>query len=308
MQFSHFDLTYSIVARDPVSGELGVAVQSHYFSVGSVVTWARAGVGAVATQSMAEVSYGPLGLELMSAGKSPDEALGALLRSDPKAESRQVAFVDSKGRVAAHTGKKCIPFAGHVLGDQYSCQANLMSNDTIWGAMDRSYKQNGNLPFAERLLATLEAAEAAGGDIRGKQSAAILIVSPELSPNYWSGKTLELRVEDHPEPLAELKRLIRIKRAYEWADKGDDLLSSGKVAESRDAFERAHGYAPEIDELEYWRGITLLGSGRVDEARVILYPLLKKDHRWVQVSKSLTEVGMLGGDALDELLSGMHLP
>jgi len=301
-------LTYSIVARDPVSGELGVAVQSHYFSVGSVVTWARAGVGAVATQSMAEVSYGPLGLELMSAGKSPDEALGALLRSDPKAESRQVAFVDSKGRVAAHTGKKCIPFAGHVLGDQYSCQANLMSNDTIWGAMDRSYKQNGNLPFAERLLATLEAAEAAGGDIRGKQSAAILIVSPELSPNYWSGKTLELRVEDHPEPLAELKRLIRIKRAYEWADKGDDLLSSGKVAESRDAFERAHGYAPEIDELEYWRGITLLGSGRVDEARVILYPLLKKDHRWVQVSKSLTEVGMLGGDALDELLSGMHLP
>ncbi len=308
MQFSHFDLTYSIVARDPVSGELGVAVQSHYFSVGSVVTWARAGVGAVATQSMAEVSYGPLGLELMSAGKSPDEALGALLRSDPKAESRQVAFVDSKGRVAAHTGKKCIPFAGHVLGDQYSCQANLMSNDTIWGAMDRSYKQNGNLPFAERLLATLEAAEAAGGDIRGKQSAAILIVSPELSPNYWSGKTLELRVEDHPEPLAELKRLIRIKRAYEWADKGDDLLSSGKVAESRDAFERAHGYAPEIDELEYWRGITLLGSGRVDEARVILYPLLKKDHRWIQVSKSLTEVGMLGGDALDELLSGMHLP
>ncbi|MHB8565596.1 MAG: DUF1028 domain-containing protein [Nitrososphaerales archaeon] len=296
-------MTYSIVARDPKTGEMGVAVQSHYFSVGSVVTWARAGVGSVATQSMAELSYGPLGLELMAAGKSPEESLGALLKADPKAETRQVAFVDSKGRVAAHTGNKCIPFAGHTLGDQFSCQANLMSNDTIWSAMDKAYRDSPDLTFPERLVLTLEAAEAAGGDIRGKQSAALLIVSPDLSPNYWSGKVLELRVEDHPEPLVELKRLLRIRRAYEWADKGDDLLSSGKIPESKDAFEKAYRSAPEIDELQYWRGITLLGTGRIDEAKSILYPLLKRDARWIQVTRSLGETGMVRKDTLDKFLS-----
>lgn len=301
-------MTYSIVARDQKTGELGVAVQSHYFSVGSVVTWARAGVGAVATQSIAEPSYGPLGLELMASGKSADEALKALLKSDLKAESRQVAFVDSKGRVSAHTGSKCIPYAGHVLGDEYSCQANLMSNDTIWGAMNKAYIENSNLSFPERLLSALEAAEAAGGDIRGKQSAAMLIVSPQVSPNYWSGKVLELRVEDNPEPLKELKRLIRIKQAYDWADRGDDYLSSGKIQESRDAFEKAYRLAPEIDELKYWRGISLLGSGQVEEAKEILYPLLKSEPRWTQVSKSLKEIGMVNGSAIDKFLSGLQLP
>jgi uncharacterized Ntn-hydrolase superfamily protein len=298
-------LTYSIVARDARTGELGVAVQSHYFSVGSVVTWARAGVGAVATQSIAEPSYGPLGLELMAGGKSADEALKALLKSDLKAQSRQVAFVDSKGRVAVHTGSKCIRYAGHILGEEYSCQANLMSNDTIWGAMNKAYKENAGLSFAERLLSALEAAEAAGGDIRGKQSAAMLIVSPQLSANYWSGRVLELRIEDSPEPLKELKRLIRIKQAYDWADRGDDYLSSGKVQESRDAFEKAYRFAPEIDELKYWRGISLLGSGRAEEAKEVLYPLLKSEPRWIQVSKSLKEIGMVEAGAMDEFLSGL---
>lgn len=301
-------MTYSIVARDRRTGELGVAVQSHYFSVGSVVTWARAGVGAVATQSIAEPSYGPLGLELMASGKSADEALKALLEADLKAESRQVAFVDSKGGVAAHTGSKCIPYAGHVLGEEYSCQSNLMSNNTIWGAMKRAYNENTSLSFAERLLSTLEAAEAAGGDIRGKQSAAMLIVSPQVSPNYWSGKVLELRVEDNPEPLKELKRLIRIKQAYDWADRGDDYLSSGKIQESRDAFEKAYRFAPEIDELKYWRGISLLGSGRAEEAKEILYALLKSEPRWIQVSKSLKEIGMIDGSTMDKFLTGLELP
>src|SRR5579872_5442268 len=170
-------MTYSIVARDPRTGDLGVAVQSHYFSVGSVVTWARAGVGAIATQSMAEVSYGPMGLDLMASGKTAPDALKSLLQTDTRSDTRQVGMVDSQGNVGVHTGSRCIDFAGHVAGNQFSCQANLMSNDTIWGAMERGYRKRDDLELPERLLATLEAAEAAGGDARGKQSAALLVVS-----------------------------------------------------------------------------------------------------------------------------------
>src|ERR1700730_2144019 len=173
-------LTYSIVARDPETGELGVAVQSHYFSVGSVVTWARSGVGAIATQSMAEISYGPLGLELMAGGRSAKEALDSLLRSDPKAETRQVGMVDSNGVVAAHSGSRCIASAGHFIGVQFSCQANLMSNDSIWGEMEKAYTKNSQLELPERLAATLDAAELAGGDSRGKQDAAIFVGSPKI--------------------------------------------------------------------------------------------------------------------------------
>ncbi|HZW56471.1 MAG TPA: DUF1028 domain-containing protein [Nitrososphaerales archaeon] len=298
-------MTYSIVARDPKTGELGVAVQSHYFSVGSVVTWARAGVGAVATQSMVEVSYGPLGLELMSSGKSAGEALDALLKADAKPEVRQVAMVDSRGSVAIHTGKKCIPFAGHVAGEQFSCEANLMSNDTIWGAMEKSYLAQGSLPLPERLVAALEAAEQAGGDIRGRQSAALLVVSPTVSPSYWSGRLVELRVEDHPEPVQELKRLLRLKRGYEWAERGEDFLSSGKFEESREAFARANQLAPEIDELRFWEGVSLLGSGRTNEAKAVLQPIFKKDERWIQVTKSMKQIGMInaGEEVLAQLLS-----
>jgi len=218
-------VTYSIVARDKKSGELGVAVQSHYFSVGSVVTWARAGVGAVATQSFVEPSYGPLGLELMSAGKSAPEALEALVRVDEKASRRQVGMVDSKGRVAAHTGEKCIPFAGQALGDQFSCQANLMRNEKVWGAMHGSFLTS-DLPFAERLVAALQAGEDAGGDARGKQSSALLVVGPEVGPTPWSGRLIELRVEDHPDPVKEIGRLLRFRRGYDWVDKGDSLVAS----------------------------------------------------------------------------------
>ena len=297
-------MTYSIVARDPKTGELGVAVQSHYFSVGSVVTWARAGVGAVATQSMVEVSYGPLGLDLMAGGKSAEEALNALLKADPKAEVRQVAMVDSKGNVTVHTGKKCIPYAGHITGDQFSCEANLMSNDRIWGAMQKAYTKNSDLLFPERLIATLEAAEAEGGDIRGKQSAAILVVSPDLYPNYWQGRILELRVEDSNEPLPELKRLLRLKRGYEWGEKGDEFLSSGKFKESQEAFKMAWSYAPEIEELKYWEGVSLLESGRGSEATPILRTIFKKDPRWIQVTKSLKEIGMINSD--DATLSALY--
>ena len=292
-------MTYSIVARDKETCELGVAVQSHWFSVGSVVTWARAGVGAVATQAMAEISYGPLGLELMSSGKTASEALEALLKADSKSETRQVAFVDSKGNVSVHTGRKCIPYAGHVKGDQFTCEANLMRNNSIWGAMSRDFRKSSGvrkrerLPLAERLISALEAAEEAGGDVRGKQSAAILVVSPTVAPNPWSGRLVDLRVEDFPTPLPELKRLLRLQRAYEWANRGDDLLTAGKFEESLKAYEKAGKFAPDFEELQFWQGVSLVQAKRLKEAKPIFKKVFKKNKDWMQVTRSLPKVGLL---------------
>ncbi|MDG6994493.1 MAG: DUF1028 domain-containing protein [Nitrososphaerota archaeon] len=296
-------MTYSIVARDQKTGQLGVAVQSHYFSVGPVVPWARAGVGAVATQSMVDVSYGPMGLDLMASGKSAKEALESLLKTDQKANTRQVGMVDSKGVVATHTGNRCIDFAGHVAGEGYSCQANLMSNDTIWGAMEKTYLKSSELEFPERLLVALEAAENAGGDIRGKQSAAILVVSSQVYANPWMGRLVELRVEDAPEPIEELKRLLKLKRGYEWADKGDELLSSGKLKESNEAYSKALEYAPDNEEILYWKGITLLGSTMKEDGSTILKEIFRKNKNWIQVTKSLLDREyIMKSEALENLM------
>ncbi|MDA4111317.1 MAG: DUF1028 domain-containing protein [Thaumarchaeota archaeon] len=296
-------MTYSIVARDQKTGDLGVAVQSHYFSVGSVVTWARSGVGAIATQSMAEISYGPLGLDLMAGGKSAKEALESLLYSDPRADTRQVGIVDSGGMVFAHTGSRCIANAGHVMGDQFSCQANLMSNDSVWSEMEKAFKTNSELELPERLVATLEAGEAAGGDARGKQSSALLVVSSKPYPNYWSGRIMDLRVEDDPDPIPELKRLVQTKRAYEWVEKGDDLLAIGKLEESMQAFEKARELAPENDEIRFWAGVTLLGSRNSErDGREILREIFAKNPRWISVTKSLVEKGYLPKETVLDLL------
>src|SRR5256886_1660856 len=215
-------MTYSIVARDGETGELGVAVQSHYFQVGPVVPWALAGVGAVATQSMVNVSFGPLGLDYMGAGYSAQQALKALLAGDAQPEVRQVALVDATGNVAAHTGARCIPAAGHRTGDGLSCQANLMEKDSVWDAMYEAYvSDQGDL--AERLLAALDAAEADGGDIRGRQSAALLVVPAE--GEAWRTR-FDVRVDDHVEPLRELRRLLTLARAYELAERADAALAA----------------------------------------------------------------------------------
>lgn len=207
-------MTYSIVARDPNTGELGVAVQSCYFSVGAVVPWAEAGVGAVATQSFVDPAYGPLGLALMRKGQSAPEALQALVAADPGEAIRQVAMIDALGRVAVHTGAHCLDAAGHCLGEQVSAQANLMARTTVWGAMiERFSKTSGEL--ATRLLAALDAAEAEGGDRRGKQSAAILIVRAQPTGKVWVDRIVDLRVEDHPDPVNELRRLVDLKRLYD---------------------------------------------------------------------------------------------
>jgi uncharacterized Ntn-hydrolase superfamily protein len=220
--------TYSIVARDAQTGQLGVAVQSHWFGVGRLVTWAEAGVGAVATQAMVQVRYGPLGLERMRQGLSAQEALAELLAADDGRELRQVAMVDAGGDVAAHTGSQCIAEAGQETGAGFSAQANMMATQQVWPAMARAYREAcGDL--AERLLSALDAAQAAGGDLRGKQSAAMLIVGAERGPEPWAGVLLELRVEDHPEPLAELRRLVTLQRAYEHMNQGDTLLGSART-------------------------------------------------------------------------------
>jgi uncharacterized Ntn-hydrolase superfamily protein len=290
-------LTYSIVARDPKTGELGVAVQSHYFSVGSVVTWARSGVGAIATQSMAEISYGPLGLDLMAGGRSAPEALASLLKSDSRAETRQVGMVDSNGLVSVHTGSRCIDYAGHLIGDGFSCQANLMSNSSIWGEMEKAYKKRSDLELPERLVATLEAAEAAGGDARGKQSTALLVVSPKIFPNPWMGRVMELRVEDNEYPIPELKRLVRLKRAYDWADRGDDFLSLGKIEESKMAFKKAEELAPGNEEIRFWVGITLLGSEQsMSEGMEIVREIFSRNQNWKAVTRSLLEKSYLPKD------------
>ncbi len=280
-----------------MTGELGVAVQSHYFSVGAVVTWARSGVGAVATQSMAEPSYGPLGLDLMASGKASSEALESLLKTDLRADTRQVGMVDSQGNIGVHTGSRCIDFAGHVKGDQFSCQANLMSNNTIWGAMDNEYRNRKDLELPERLVATLEAAEAAGGDARGKQSAALLVVSSKLYANPWMGKVMELRVEDSMEPLPELKRLVKIRRAYDWVDKGDDLFGQGKIEDAMRAYRRGQELAPDNEEISFWVGTTLMGSQpTLSEGINIIRDIFAKNRNWKNVAKSLLEKGYLPKD------------
>jgi uncharacterized Ntn-hydrolase superfamily protein len=297
-------MTYSIVARDEKTGEMGVAVQSHFFSVGSVVTWARAGVGAVATQAMVDVKYGPLGLELMSGGKSAGEALTALLMTDPNSDSRQVAMVDSKGRVAAHTGSKCLPHAGHVTGRGFSCQGNIMRNERVWGAMKKAFEKNRALPLAERMVSALEAAEEAGGDIRGKQSSAVLVVSSEPKPNHWEGRLVDLRVEDHRSPVPELRRLLRYQRAYEWANMGDDYLTARDYAKALEAYTNAHSLVPEIDELEYWVGIGLLSVGKAEKGQKILKEVIARDRNWAQVTRSIAKVGSppIAPDVLGRIL------
>jgi len=287
--------TFSIVARDPQSGEMGVAVQSHWFSVGSVVTWAEAGVGAVATQSLVEVSYGPLGLALMRAGKSPSEALAALLATDEGRELRQVAMVDTSSQVATHTGARCIADAGHETGDGFSVQANMMASADIWPAMARAYRQTeGDL--AERMLAALEGGQTAGGDIRGQQSASILIVRPTSTGRPWADTVMDLRVEDSSEPVRELRRLVGLHRAYQHMNQGDELLGAGEVERALHEYRAAAEMAPEIEELPFWHAVTPADLGRVDEALPIFRDVFSRNVDWATLLSRLPRAGLLRDD------------
>jgi len=292
---SQLAYTFSIVARDPQSGHMGVAVQSHWFSVGSVVTWAEAGVGAVATQAMVKVSHGPLGLDLMRGGLSAPQALEALLTADEGRALRQVAMTDAEGHIAVHTGERCIADAGHTIGNGFSTQANMMANADVWPAMADAYRRSPDrLP--ERMVTALEAGQAAGGDIRGRQSAALLVVKTESSGRPWADAVIELRVEDHPEPVRELRRLLTLQRAYEHMNHGDELLGAGQVEEALEAYQTAAAMAPHIDELPFWQAVTLADLGRVEEALPIFREVFDKNSDWRTLVQRLPEAGLLRDD------------
>jgi uncharacterized Ntn-hydrolase superfamily protein len=290
--------TYSIVARDSVTGEMGVAVQSHWFSVGSVVPWAEAGVGAVATQSFVEPAYGPLGLELMRLGRTAPEALKALVSTDSDEAVRQVAMIDASGHVAAHTGSRAIYAAGHHVGNQYSVQANLMEKPTVWPAMARAYEAaKGDL--TERLLAALEAAEREGGDIRGRQSAAILVVSGKNTGRPWADRIFDLRVEDHPNPVAELRRLAKLQRAYLKLNEGDEWVTKKDMDKAMEAYLEATTIVPDSatnGEAVFWVGATLANSGRVEDAIPYLARAFAQDHHWAELVQRLPAAGLLPND------------
>jgi uncharacterized Ntn-hydrolase superfamily protein len=287
--------TYSIVARDPKTGELGVAVQSHYFSVGPIVPWAAAGVGAVATQSLVLVDYGPQGLDLMRSGLTAQQALDSLVKADAHNEGRQVAMVDAKGNVATYTGPKCIPDAGHLTGDQFSVQANLMSNPTIWPAMKAAFeKASGDL--AERMLKTLEAAQKAGGDIRGKQSAAILVVRGQSTGKPWMDKIYDLRVEDSEEPLKELQRLMTLRRAYNLEDAGDNFIAEKKPVEAMKAYEEAMKLAPDVVELQFWAAVSMYTNDRKPEGLKLFRKVFERERVWADLVPRLVKAGLFPND------------
>jgi uncharacterized Ntn-hydrolase superfamily protein len=253
-------MTYSLVAHDADSGELGVAVQSHWFSVGSIVTWAKTGTGAVATQSIAEPAYGPTLLNRIVAGQTARESLEAEVARDASARFRQVAVVDLAGRTAVHTGDGCIPEAGHVEGAGFTAQANMMDSPRVWPEMAAAFEAASG-PLARRLLAALEAGQAAGGDVRGQQSAALLVVPSR--GEEWK-RVVELRVEDHTEPLAELRRLLDLHDAYELADRADGLAGESQHEEAAALYVQAAEAAPASVELSFWAGLGVAAGGDVD--------------------------------------------
>ncbi len=296
--------TYSIVARDAATGELGVAVQSHWFSVGSIVSWAQPGIGAVATQSFVDPAYGPLGLELMRAGKSASEALTALLAADEHKNVRQVGMVDANGVVANHTGANAIVEHCDDAGEQFTVQANLMWKPTVCDAMKKAYlSSDGDL--AERLMLALEAAEGEGGDIRGKQSAAILVVSGDRSRPAWGGRVIDLRVEDHEDPLTELRRLLTLARGYNLMTDGDDFVTEGDIEAAKRAYADAETLMPDNHEAIFWHAVTLADVGQVDEALPMFAQAFAMWPLWKELVPRLPGSGLLPDDPelIDKILA-----
>lgn len=291
--------TYSIVARDPKTGELGVAVQSHWFSVGSIVTWAEAGVGAVATQAMVNPMYGARGIALMRDGVSAPDALRQLLPTDSGSEERQVGIVDAMGRAEAHTGAKCIQHAGHFVGPGYAIQANLMANELVVPAMARAFERSpGDL--TDRILAALDAAQEVGGDIRGCQSAAILVVSGVKSDTPWREKRLDLRVEDSPAPLTELRRLVGVSRAYDHMNRGEARVLAGDTNGGIEEFTIATGMFPDHPEMNFWPGVFLAGKGQFDRAAPYLRRAFQADPAWIELVRRMPPTGLLPDRATAE--------
>ena len=286
--------TYSIVALDERTGELGVAVQSHWFSVGPLCAWARAGVGAVATQSVVEPAYGPNALDRLSEHVNAQQVLGELLAADPLADVRQVAVIDARGTIGTHTGKDCIAHAGHVVGVRHSCQANMMARDTVPQAMSDAYAGATGL-LSDRLLTALDAAEGEGGDVRGRQSAAMVIVPPDGEP--WR-RTVDLRVEDHGAPLDELRRLLALQRAYDLAGAGDELLAAGRPDDAGELYRKAAELAPASDELLFWSGLAIAQAGDLEAGTAKVRQAIEHNPNWKVLLERLSPEFAPAGEAV----------
>ena len=294
--FAH---TYSIADMRFTSSRLRPAVQSHWFSVGSVVTYGKAGVGVVATQSLVNPSYGPKGLALMEQGLSPEQALKALIENDEGKMYRQVAFLDTNGDVATHTGSLCIAEAGHRQGVNFSVQANMMLNNTVWDAMAEAFETTSG-SLSKRMLAALKAAESQKGDIRGKQSAAILIVKEKATGNSWEDTIMDLRVEDHENPIQELERVIKIHEAYDYMNKGDLAMEVGNSAKAETLYLQAQKLFPDNLEMQYWYAINLLNNNQLEKAKPILKSIFSQNENWKTLTPRLVKSKLL-------IISDKHL-
>jgi uncharacterized Ntn-hydrolase superfamily protein len=287
-----FAYTYSIVARDEGTGEIGAGVQSHWFSVGTVVPWALAGVGAVVTQSFTNPAFGPRGLELLAEGVAPKEAVERMIGADEGRDFRQLAVIDAHGNAQAYTGSKCVAEAGHICRKNFSVQANMMLNDSVWGAMAEAFERSEG-PLAERIMMALDAAESAGGDARGRQSAAIVTVKAVGTGESWRDRTVDLRVDDHREPLKEMRRLLQVNRAYESMNAGDASMEKGDMAGALKSYSKAEKLFPRNEEMVFWHAVALANNGRFEESVPLFQKAFKKNPNWRALIKRLPPSGML---------------
>jgi len=297
-------MTYSIVARDPLTGRYGVAVQSHAYTVGPIVPWLEAGVGAIATQAFVNVGFGPIGLEMLRNGWSAEKVIAALVAGDETPQQRQIGVVDTQGRAAAYTGSACVPAAGHVLGEGFTVQGNLLERDEVWQSMAPAYEAAlaERLPFSERLLRTLEAAEAQGGDVRGRQSAAIVIVDAELGSTRWRSLNMDLRVEDNDQPVPELRRLVNLWEAQALLDEEGDAAKAGMTEAER--YAEARRRAPEFWELAFWAAVELAKRGDLDTARREMSAAVAADSRWKTTLEHMAQSGRIDPELAKQLLAG----
>jgi uncharacterized Ntn-hydrolase superfamily protein len=291
--------TFSIVARDPVTGEMAVGVQSHWFSVGTIVSWGTSGVGVVATQSFVNPAYGPEGLKLMAGGKSAGEALKMLVDQDEGRDFRQVAFLDAQGSVANYTGDKCIQYASGESGANFSVQANMMLNELVVPAMARAYIEGEGLPLAERVLKAMVAAQEAGGDIRGKQSAALLVVGPDRTEEAWLDKKIDLRVDDHAEPLRELERLLKVHRAYDHMNRGDLAIEHNDMERALEEYGAAEALFPENLEMKFWKAVSLANNGQLEQSLPLFKYVFGQNENWRELTRRLPASGLITVSEVD---------
>jgi uncharacterized Ntn-hydrolase superfamily protein len=281
-------MTYSIVARDPATGRFGIAIQSCWPFVGAGCPWVESGVGAVVTQSFTEIAHGPNGLAGLRTGGAAADVLAALLAGDPGEAVRQVGIVDATGRAAGHTGARCVQAAGHVTADGVAVQANMMERPTVWPAMLAAYEGSDG-EFLDRLLAGLRAAEAEGGDIRGRQSAA-LVVSGAPGDPAWK-REVDIRVEDHGSPFDELERMVRLHRGYEALDRAEARGAAGDTAGARAAGEDALRLAPGDGQVMVWQAIGMAGGGAIEPARALLASATDMNPRWPEFVRRMAASG-----------------